>query len=202
MQLFKSATAAAKRFAAFIRVAAVGVLVLHVFAKAGSAETLAGVSFPDSEVVDGTALVLNGLGLREATIFNVDVYVAALYLQERSSDPAAIISAQSPKLLRLKFVRDVDKEKLTEAWIEGFEKNSSSFSKIKDRVAMLNSHMRDVSSGETMTFTFHPDQVELSIGTNPQGVVISGRDFLEALLSVWLGPFPPNESLKQGLLNR
>jgi hypothetical protein len=39
-----------------------------------------GVNFPDQAQVDGSNLVLNGLGLRHATAFKVNVYVAALYV--------------------------------------------------------------------------------------------------------------------------
>ena len=36
------------------------------------------VNFPDQAQVEGSKLTLNGLGLRQATAFKVNVYVAAL----------------------------------------------------------------------------------------------------------------------------
>ena len=39
-----------------------------------------GVTFPEQARVDGTTLTLNGLGLRQATMLKVNVYVAALYV--------------------------------------------------------------------------------------------------------------------------
>ena len=48
------------------------------------AGSLAGVSLPDSQQVAGKTLALNGLGLR--TKFMVKVYVAGLYLEQKSSD--------------------------------------------------------------------------------------------------------------------
>ena len=50
------------------------------------AAELAGVVMPEQVTVDGKTLVLNGLGLREATFLRVDVYVAGLYLEEKSQD--------------------------------------------------------------------------------------------------------------------
>lgn len=45
-----------------------------------------GVTFPDRIGVNGAALTLNGLGTREATIFKVNGYVAALYLEKPGGD--------------------------------------------------------------------------------------------------------------------
>src|SRR6185312_13306094 len=39
-----------------------------------------GVSFPDQAQLEGSNLALNGLGMRQATAFKVNVYVAALYV--------------------------------------------------------------------------------------------------------------------------
>ena len=51
------------------------------------------VNFPDQTVVDGSTLALNGLGLRQATMLKVNVYVAALYVTKPSADSDAILSA-------------------------------------------------------------------------------------------------------------
>jgi hypothetical protein len=56
------------------------------------AASLAGVTLPDTAQVGSTPLVLNGLGLR--TKFGVKVYVAGLYLAQKSSDPNAIIKSE------------------------------------------------------------------------------------------------------------
>jgi len=67
----------------------------------------AGVSVPDQSQVESSTLVLNGLGLRQATILKVNVYVAALYTAKATSDPNAILGSNTPKQLVLHFVRDV-----------------------------------------------------------------------------------------------
>ena len=63
-----------------------------------------GVTHPGKTVAGGAELTLNGLGLREATVFNVDVYVAALYLEKRLSSGQEILDSSGPKKLVLKFV--------------------------------------------------------------------------------------------------
>ena len=39
-----------------------------------------GINFPEQAQVEGSNLTLNGLGLRQATMFKVNVCVAALYV--------------------------------------------------------------------------------------------------------------------------
>lgn len=68
-----------------------GLLLMGVFAvlAAGVAQgkTCKGVSFPDQVQIEGSTLALSGLGLRQATMLKVNVYVAALYVTKTSSDP-------------------------------------------------------------------------------------------------------------------
>ena len=71
-----------------------------------------GVNFPDQAQVEGSNLTLNGLGLRQATMLKVSVYVAALYTAKPSADPNAILGSDSPKELILQFVRDVGADDL------------------------------------------------------------------------------------------
>src|SRR5690349_2730823 len=69
----------------------------------------AGVKLPDAIEVATRPLKLNGMGLREATFLNIDVYVAGLYLETASSDPVAILQSTQVKRLVIRFVRDVDR---------------------------------------------------------------------------------------------
>ena len=116
-----------------------------------------GVNFPDQAQVEGTNLTLNGLGLRQATAFKVNVYVAALYVAKTSSDPNALLGASAPSELILQFVRNVGADDLRKGWSEGFEKNSKDqLPALKERIAMLNGWMADVKTGERLTFIHKP----------------------------------------------
>ncbi|MGH7123758.1 MAG: chalcone isomerase family protein, partial [Stellaceae bacterium] len=70
-----------------------------------SAATCRDIQFPDSVKVGNADLVLNGLGIRKATLLRVKVYVAALYLPQKSGDASAIVSANGRWQLVLHFVR-------------------------------------------------------------------------------------------------
>lgn len=180
--------------------ALLSLVVLSVPAPA-AAGTLAGVVLPDQVTVDSRTLVLNGMGLREATLLKVDVYVAGLYLEAKSSDADAIVRSDQAKRLVMKFVRAVAAKDLVKAWNEGFGKSASgSLTALKDRIATFNSWMSDMPVGSTLSLTSVPGAgVEVEVQGEAKGTV-PGADFAEALFRIWLGPSPPNPGLKEGLL--
>ena len=158
-----------------------------------------GVTFPDQMQVDGTALTLNGLGLRQATAFKVNVYVAALYVPKTSNDASALL-AGAPKELVLQFVRDVGADDLRKGWNEGFEKNAKSeAAALKDRIATFNGWMADMKSGQRITLVHKPGAgVDVNVNGAAKGT-IKGDDFAKALFAIWLAD-PPNPEIKSGLL--
>jgi len=163
------------------------------------AASLAGVEMPDTFDLGGNELVLNGLGLREATFLKVDVYVAGLYLPSKTSDAEAILEQDVPAALHMKFVRKVGRSDMTKAWTEGFEKNGAG-PDLEERIGRLNGWMTDLVKGDEMRFHYLPGEgVEVIVKGESQGR-IEGADFARALWSIWLGPNPPNPGLKTGLL--
>jgi Chalcone isomerase-like len=169
--------------------------------QAAHAKECLNVSFPDQAIVDGSTLALNGLGLRQATMLKVNVYVAALYVAKASTDPNAILGASTAKQLILHFVRSVGRSDLNKAWDEGFEANAKEqLPALKARMEKLKSLMADMKSGERLMFTHKPGAgIQVAVGGAVKGTV-EGDDFAKAFLSIWLGAHPPNASLKAGLL--
>ena len=159
------------------------------------------IEFPDAITVNGVDLILNGLGKREATIFNVDVYVAALYLEHTGSDGYAICESDQTKRLSLHFVRDVSGGDIAGAWAEGFMKNGGDDVSIyESRIVSLNSWMSEMKDGEEMMFTYIPGTgLEVSLKGTSMGT-IEGSDFSAVFFSIWLGDDPPNGGLRRGLL--
>lgn len=68
------------------------------------------------------ALVLNGMALRE-WMWAVDVYVAGLYLEERSSDYLEVLKENTPRKAVAVLSRDVGKGKICGDWRTSFEEN-------------------------------------------------------------------------------
>jgi hypothetical protein len=161
----------------------------------------AGVKLDDTHSIDGQTLQLNGLGLREATFLGVNVYVAGLYVPEKSSDGQRLASPDVPKHLTLRFVRDVGKEDVVSAYRESFKKNAGSkHGEIKDKVQRFLSWMGAVKEGQRFTFTYLPQKgLKVDIAGNSKGT-IEGNTFARVFFLIWLGEHPPNEGLKRGML--
>lgn len=178
------------------------VLIVALFTAAPAfAAEKGGVTMADSIQVGGKTLILNGLGIREATIMNIDVYVAGLYLESKSQDAGAILGSTQSKRLVLKFVRDVGRDDIIDAWKGGFNKNSAAnLAALQDRINTINSWMSEMKVGESMQFTYQGGKLEVSVKGAVKGT-IDGDDVARAFFSIWLGK-PPNKGLKKGLLGK
>ncbi len=163
--------------------------------------TLNNVTLPDTAQAGSTNLVLNGMGLR--TKFMVKVYVAGLYLPQKSSDPAAILKADLPKRIVMHFVRDVSKSQLTDGFSESFEANTPDTAKtLKPDIDRFFAALDAVKDGQELTFTYIPVTGTTVAMQGKEKLTIATPAFAEMLFSVWLGPKPPNANLKKGLLGQ
>jgi len=160
-----------------------------------------GVELPSAVVLDGSKLCLNGLGLREATFLNVDVYLAGLYVTQRSRDGEQLANSDTPKVMRLRFVRDVSQSEMAEAISEGFERSAgAAYPKLKERIGRFTAALPKLKNGDTLTLSYRPQHgVEVNFG-GKRLIEIPGQDFAAALFRIWLGSKPPNAGLRTGLL--
>jgi len=165
------------------------------------AATLSGVSLPDTVQVGGKTLLLNGLGLRKKYL--VKVYVAGLYLEQKSSDSDAIIKAEAPKRIVMQFVRGVSKSQIADAFDESFNNNAPDAKKtLKADIDRLLGALEDVKECDQMVFTYLPAKGTTLAINGKDKVTIAAPAFGPVLLSVWLGPKPPNADLKKGMLGQ
>ncbi len=165
------------------------------------AGNLAGVTLPDTEQVGATKLVLNGMGLR--TKFVVKVYVAGLYLEQKSTDPNAIIKADAPKRIVMQFLHGASKNQMSDAFNESFHDNSPEAVKtMKADIDRLLSALEPVKVGDQMVFTYVPGTGTTFAMNGKEKLTIAGPAFGPVLFSVWLGPKPPNGDLKKGMLGQ
>ena len=176
------------------------VVLMALAAHAARAGECIGVTMPDQYKLGSDTLVLNGLGARLATMMKVKVYVAGLYLKERSRDSAAIIATDQPRYLELDFVRDVTQKEMTDAWTDGFKKNAGpKLASLKTGVDSLNASMADLHKGSKLAFSYVPGVGTTVSIDGASKTTIPGADFASVFISIWLGD-PPNKEVKTGLL--
>jgi hypothetical protein len=167
-----------------------------------SAAELAGVHLDDHVSAGNTELVLNGAGLRTRLLFKV--YVAGLYLPHKSSDPRDIVGGSGPRRVVLKMLRDVDGETLLGALKDGLRDNhtDAELAALQPAITQFAQVFRSVGntrSGDTVVLDFNAEGVKAGINGIPRGQVADAA-FGPALLKVWLGEKPAQDSLKKALL--
>jgi len=165
-----------------------------------AAGSLAGVTVPDAQIVGDQALTLAGLALRTKVVFKV--YVAALYLKEKSSDPAAILAQDSSRRMEMHFLRDLSAAQICESWQEGLAANTPQAGpELRKQFDELCATMTPVAAGGKLTLSYVPGLgTAIEIDGRAKSV-IAGKPFADALLACWIGPKPgPGEDFKRALL--
>ena len=174
-------------------VSLIGLSVAH-------AADLEGVSMPDTRVVEGTRVWLNGIGLRTFSAFGIRIYVAGLYLERRNGDPDTILHSQERKLLVIRFLRDVDAEDARKAWRESFEQNCMPpcYLDPYDLHRFLEA-VPSVHKGDDSTLLFTSRGVHITFNGRLMGD-IPDPQFAALMLATFIGPEPPTPRLKRELL--
>jgi Chalcone isomerase-like len=165
------------------------------------AADLDGVAMPDTRVIDGTRMRLNGIGLRTYSVFGVHIYVAGLYLEQPSANPDNILHSRERKLLEIRFLRDVDAEDARKAWQEGFAGNCQPPSCYLDPqdIRRFLSAVPPMHQGDETLLLFTPKGVDVTHNGQPMGS-ITDPHFAETMLATFIGPAPPTPRLKRELL--
>lgn len=160
------------------------------------------VTLPDSVTVDGKNLILNGIGVREATILKVKVYVAGFYLPKKTDKDSEILASTDTKVMEMTFVREVDEKKIRSTWNDALEENCTDHCKEVDKSkAEFLALFSAVKKGDRLRYVFTPAGVEVLVNGTSKGK-LANPALAQTLLHVWFGPNPPNESLKKGLLGK
>jgi hypothetical protein len=174
--------------------------------QAAFAAELEGVTMAETANVGGQALALNGLGLR--TRFGFRVYVAGLYLAAKSNDAATVLAAPGAKRVVFALKRNVGAETFAKALAEGVRENTApeQLSVLKERMERLDAlilSLKEVKEGDLVQFDFSPGTgTTVTHNGKLVGEAIAGDDFYRAVLGVFLGSKPVQESLKSGLLGK
>ena len=180
-------------------------LCLLLLVSVAQARELAGVNIDESITLaeNKQALQLNGLGIRYKFFFKI--YIAALYVQDRSSNAQAIVSSADAKRMSMVFLYDeVPREKLVAGWNEGFENNltAEQLAALQPRIDQFNAMFETVKQGDVINLDYVPEKGTVVQIKGQQKGVVPGQDFNQALLKIWLGEYPVGDDLKQALLGQ
>lgn len=181
-------------------------LLLLACALPAQAMEVAGVAVPDKTRLnaDTPELTLNGAGLRTKLIFKV--YVAGLYLTEKKGNTADVLALKGPKRVTLTLMRDLSADQLTEALAEGLKNNNGAddLARLKPQIDALMATMtaiKQADKGSVVTFDYVPGfGTRITVNGEARGALIVGDDLYNAVLKIWIGDKPVEDSLKKALL--
>jgi hypothetical protein len=162
-----------------------------------TARTVAGVTLPDTLIVDTKTLTLNGMGLREVTFMRINAYVGGLYLEQPTRDAAVVIDSEQLKHVTMVFLRRISGGRLESGWADSLRRVAPGEGPAIDRFVEL---VPDVANRDRIEFTVRPGRgVEVLHNGMVRGTV-EGDAFARALLTVWFGPEAEDPDLRRAML--
>jgi hypothetical protein len=174
--------------------------IVAVFPRNSEAKDVEGVHIEETFNHGISPLVLNGAGVRSK--FFMDLYVASLYLPKTDSKVSDILDTDIIAI-RLDIISSmITSKKMNDAIIEGFE--NAAGDKIDALAPQISAFMatfnKPISVGDQFIFVMEKNKGVSSLKNGlPQGD-IRGEDFRRALINIWLGHEPAQESLKEAML--
>lgn len=165
---------------------------------------LEGVKLDAVAQVGSASLPLNGAGVRVRAIFKV--YVAGLYVPQRTADPEKLLAQSGARRISLVMLRNLDANSFASALDDGLKNNhtDAQLKAMAPQTAALNAALNavgEVKKGDVIYFDYLPDAgTRVTVNGQVQGTSIPGEEFFTAVLRIWLGNKPADSALKKGLL--
>ena len=173
-------------------------------AGAAAAGELEGVRLDDRVTVAGQPLELNGIGLRSQLVFKV--YVAGLYLPQKTQSADAALEPKRAKRMALVMLRDISGERFAQSIREGIAENASEaeLAAMQPQVDALLAIIRrigEAKKGMVIELDHSPDPgTTIRVDGVQQGAAIEGEVLFRSLLRIWIGERPIQQDLKKALL--
>lgn len=187
----------------FKKLVPLGLLAL-AFAMPSQAVEVSGIKIDDTATVGGKELKLNGAGMRG--IVFVKVYAIGLYLPERKTTSEDILALAGPRRVSLYIQREVNSDEFGQLFITSMNKNSSKEEKAKVigqtvQFGEMFASLPPVKKGDLVTLDWIPGTGTVSsLNGKKIGETLPDIAFYNAVLRIWLGDNPVQDSVKRELL--
>lgn len=161
-----------------------------------TAETAAGVEFPEQTVISGVPLQLQGTGVK--TVAFIKAFAAAFY-----REPGADLDRAAKKIVVEYFVR-IPAAKLTRFTIDSMRDNVSPrrMEELSDDILRMGQLFVDLEPGDQFALAYVPGEGTHFLHNGQLTGTIPGQEFAEALYAVWIGEKPFDEKLKRSILGQ
>lgn len=176
---------------------------LLLLASPAEARTIGGVEMEETLRSGNTALILNGAGIRQK--FFVGLYVAGLYLKEKSSDYKQIMAQDENMAIKIKITsRLITPELFKEACEEGFERTTNgNTTPLRPKINLAyTAFSGKFAVGDVFDIIYEKGSGTSFFKNGKLIVKVDGLDFKSALFGIWIidKPSHKNENLRSGML--
>jgi hypothetical protein len=165
---------------------------------------IGGIKLKETIKLGKNNLQLNGAGQRSKLF--IDLYIAALYLSNKSQDAQAIISADEPMLIQIHVVSNlITSENLTRGTMEGFSKATDNKTEaIQTQIDdFLDAFKETIKIGDMFEIVYLPNKgVTVIKNRHIVKILAVNLDFKRALFGIWLSDKPAQKSLKDKMLGK
>lgn len=156
---------------------------------------------------------LLGAGVRTRTIANVKVYAIGLHVADdalkgplaafkgRAATPEfarQLVWGDFRKQLTLKFVRNVTKDQIQDAFREALVQSGANSAQMEAFLA----YFGDTASGQEYVLRWEAGGVLKTTVAGQERAVIADKNFAAAVFAIWLGDKPIQASIKKDLVSR
>jgi hypothetical protein len=189
-------------------------MALIFTSSAALAVEVGGIELPDAIKAGSTSLIMNGAGLR--TVLTFKVYGIGLYLKSKSSDGNAIINANDPMALSMKWRMKSPPSRIDETYYKSFATvlkapPAKSYGPTSDLGPMTKDVVtfmgwidkKEAQKNDVWTYIYVPGKgTEVYVNEKLMGT-IPGLEFKKVLFSIWLSDKAPvGNGLKNDLLGK
>jgi outer membrane protein OmpA-like peptidoglycan-associated protein len=171
----------------------------------GTTRTVEGVSLPETLVVDGKTVALNGAGVRK--VMFMQPYVGGLYLRGAETDASTIMMADELMVIKLALTRSTGRRMMLRALRNGMRSAvgtlpNTAWEDVEGRYdSFTESLSGDFEDGSIVEFIYVPGEGLRVIRDGSLVTTVEGLDFKQAFFGIWLNSdSPADEDLKKALI--
>ncbi|AXA93243.1 chalcone isomerase family protein [Massilia sp. YMA4] len=183
---------------------AAAVLLATALSHSAFAADVAGIRFDDTATVGGQALKLNGAGVRTKIVFKV--YALGLYLPEKKTAVADVLATQGARRIQIVSMRDLTSDEFGDAFMKGLNSNTDQAERTRflpqtKTFGEMFASLSGLKKGDVLLVDWVPGTGTVcTLNGRKIGETVPDVAFYNAILRIWLGENPADNSLKGKLL--
>lgn len=188
----------------FVQLSSIIICLFFFITAHAQVTKIGGLELKESIKLGDTNLQLNGAGQRSKLF--IDLYIAALYLSNKSQDAQSIINADETMLIQIHVISNlISSENLTRGTMEGFTKSTGNKTEaIQAQIDdFLEAFKEPIKIGDKFEIVYLPNKgVTVIKNRHITKKLAVDLEFKRALFGIWLSDNPAQKSLKNKMLGK